>query len=309
MGRTIAIVLLLALGGCAKGFWYRPQVAGTPSAIACPQPCPPVQTPCPTPGPSICAPCPPQPCTPPVCAPEPCVPPPQVPPSKPPAAGARHRPSALAACPTTEEQCVLDHVNRIRCSRGLRPLAWSPGLFRAAQAHSDEQCLHGYMGHGSPDPNRATLLQRMRQAGYDGTVFGEVVAWGYTSPTTVVEGWMNSRDHRAILTDPELKEVGFSRIGEYWTGNFGTPRAAGTATYAAPTPYVAAQPPARSLPPAYTPVRRAAPRPTPRAVQPQPATPPTTYSPPAPRPPVQRYFQPTRPRIPLPTFRVPSRGG
>ena len=30
--------------------------------------------------------------------------------------------------------------------------------------HSLEQQRHGYMGHGSPDPNRRTLLQRMQIA-------------------------------------------------------------------------------------------------------------------------------------------------
>lgn len=207
---------------------------------------------------------------------------------------------------------MLDQVNRIRASRGLGALTWDGQLFRAAQAHSDEQYRFGYMGHSSPDPSRKSLIQRMRISGYDGTVFGEVVAWGYTSPDAVVQGWMNSRDHRAILVDPELKQVGFSRIGEYWTGNFGTPRVQPRRRpYAAPTPYVVAQPRPTPVPPAYRPVRRQAPStaaPRTYPTQPQPAMPRVTTVP-QPRVPVQRYFQAPKPRPSTPTYRPPSRGG
>ena len=129
---------------------------------------------------------------------------------------------------------VLQHVNQIRRSQGLRPLAWSDTLHACARAHSEEQCRYGYMGHESPDPSRRTLVQRMHLAGYQGQMYGEVVAWGYDDAQSVVEGWMNSREHRAILVDGEMTEAAFSRVGQYWTGNFGTPRIAPPARYGPP---------------------------------------------------------------------------
>jgi hypothetical protein len=122
---------------------------------------------------------------------------------------------------TSEELDVLARVNRVRAVQDLRPLGFQPVLWNAARAHSEEQHRHGYMGHGSPDPARNTLSQRMAQAGYDGRVYAEVVAWGYPDTAAVVEGWMNSPEHRRILLDPDLGEAGFSRVGAYWTGNFG----------------------------------------------------------------------------------------
>jgi len=116
---------------------------------------------------------------------------------------------------------VLARVNRVRAVRDLRPLEFHAVLWNSARAHSEEQHRHGYMGHGSPDPARGTLSQRMQQAGYDGRVYAEVVAWGYPDTAAVVEGWMNSPEHRRILLDPDLGEAAFSRVGAYWTGNLG----------------------------------------------------------------------------------------
>jgi hypothetical protein len=140
---------------------------------------------------------------------------------------------------------VLAYVNTIRRQQSLRPLNFHPDLWVAARDHSAEQQRHGYMGHGSPDPQRKRLSQRMGQAGYQGRVYAEVVAWGYPDTRAVVDGWMNSPDHRRILIDPELTEAGFSRIGSYWTGNFGAPRR--FARVATPAPR-AVRPPAASVP-------------------------------------------------------------
>ncbi|MDJ0522751.1 MAG: hypothetical protein QNJ90_11850, partial [Planctomycetota bacterium] len=80
---------------------------------------------------------------------------------------------------TVEEMRVLEEVNRVRAQHHLRSLRFHPNLWIAARDHSIEQDRHRYMGHGSPDPSRRELSQRMALAGYRGSVFAEVVAWGY----------------------------------------------------------------------------------------------------------------------------------
>ena len=120
---------------------------------------------------------------------------------------------------------VLREVNRIRHARSLRPLRFDQRLRQAARDHSAEQMQHGYMGHGSPDPARDELGERVKLVGYRGRAYGEVVAWGYRDCRAVVEGWMNSPPHRAVLLDRDMTEVGFSQAGLYWTGNFGAPDA------------------------------------------------------------------------------------
>ena len=125
--------------------------------------------------------------------------------------------------PTTEDLAIFEEVNRMRASRRLRPFHWDPKLFQAALDHSKEQDRHHYMGHGSPDPRRDDLGDRVKIAGYRARAWAEVVAWGYTGPAHVVQGWMDSKGHREILTDPSLVDAGFSRVGDYFTGDFGTP--------------------------------------------------------------------------------------
>jgi uncharacterized protein YkwD len=81
------------------------------------------------------------------------------------------------------------------------------------------------MGHGSPDPRRDDLADRLRLASYGpARQWAEVVAMGYDGPRSVIVGWMNSRGHRKILMDAGLEEAAFSRVGAYFTGNFGSPR-------------------------------------------------------------------------------------
>ncbi len=309
MRLLVTLLAVTVLTGCSHDFWYRPPRVAGQVQTPCPPPCPEVA---PAP-PTACEPsCPPAcpepyaaPCPPAAAAPCPPPGPAGLPRSTPPRVD---RPLPIQAQaggrPTCDEQAVFDEVNRIRCSMGLRPFRFSPSLHGIAEAHSREQSTYGYMGHSSPDPRRQTLLQRMQLGGYDGMVFGEVVAWGYRTPQSVVEGWMNSRDHRAILVDRDMQEAAYSRIGDYWTGNFGTPSAR-----AAPAPrtgFVPAQAPPRTTyrpsvvpPPPSQELERAptySARPVPRTA-PAPSTQTPLYgAPPAPR------FQPR-------VWRPPLRGG
>lgn len=135
------------------------------------------------------------------------------------------RPSPAGESPTVEDRRTFDEANRMRAEHGLAPFRWSDPLFRAARDHSAEQARYGYMGHGSPDPARDDLADRLRFADCGRLrAWAEVVAYGYEGPASVVDGWMNSRGHRKILLDPNLEEAGFARVGDYFTGNFATGR-------------------------------------------------------------------------------------
>lgn len=170
-----------------------------------------------------------------------------------------------SGAPTGEDFDVLARVNAIRAARGLHALAWNDTIWRAALEHSREQHHHGFMGHGSPDPRRNRLSQRMALAGYRGRMFGEVVAWNYRDAPSVVRGWMESPSHRDILLDRKMTEAAFCRVGEYWTGNFGLPFAAHAAVPYEPAP--CAPPPRR---PATAPSRTRSSLPTPRLPPPPP---------------------------------------
>ncbi len=281
VGALGLLVVLPFVGGCSSGsdFWDRSPCVGGIRQDYCPNPCTP---------PRQC--CPPQQCAPRYAPRQQYAPrpqqqapyaPPQVqqPAQRPPSTANTFPPPApqqQSGPATGEEMEVLRHVNGIRARHGLRPLRFNDRLYIAARDHSLEQQRHGYMGHGSPDPKRAKLSQRIAQAGYHGSAYAEVVAWGYRTTASVVEGWMNSSGHRAILLDGDLTEAGFSRAGQYWTGNFGTPLRYGTHARArtpaprraAPTPrYTPARPAQRpAQAPRQAPVQRAPQRQAPQAV-------------------------------------------
>jgi uncharacterized protein YkwD len=70
-------------------------------------------------------------------------------------------------------------------------------------------------GHTGSDGS--SLAQRVKAAGYTSYAkLGEIVFWsagpGATPAAAAVTWWMNSPRHRAIITDCELTNAGFSAV-------------------------------------------------------------------------------------------------
>ncbi len=123
-------------------------------------------------------------------------------------------------------QEVLTRTNEERAKEGLSPLTWNSKLAKAGSDHCQDMIDNNYFDHysltGSSPGDRATL------AGYTWQWIGENIAAGYNTPESVVEGWMNSPDHRANILLPEFTELGVgirqSPSGRYyWAQEFGTP--------------------------------------------------------------------------------------
>jgi uncharacterized protein YkwD len=113
-----------------------------------------------------------------------------------PAAGAQGR--VLSA----SELSLLQTINAVRKSRGVAPLRVDVHLVRAARAHSADMMRRQYFAHGS-------VTSRALAAGARGPVFGEDLAWasGITA-TWVVNAWLASPSHRAVLLRPGFRRVG-----------------------------------------------------------------------------------------------------
>jgi len=100
-------------------------------------------------------------------------------------------------------------VNAQRAAAGLSGLSHDARLARAARRYSSAMVRQGFFDHVSPQGS--TLSERARAAGWSGRTLGETLGWGSGSlatPAAIVEGWMNSPPHRAILLGG-----GFHRIG------------------------------------------------------------------------------------------------
>ncbi|MFE5215780.1 CAP domain-containing protein [Streptomyces sp. NPDC056626] len=113
-------------------------------------------------------------------------------------------------------------VNAERAKAGCQPLTLNSTLTKAAQAHSADMAAHQNMSHTGSDGS--TPGDRITRAGYTWSSYGENVAYGYSTPEQVMDGWMTSPGHRANILNCSFKEigVGLAQPNSYWTQDFGT---------------------------------------------------------------------------------------
>jgi uncharacterized protein YkwD len=119
--------------------------------------------------------------------------------------GADSRPAAGVGY----SQAVRCLLNAQRASAGLGPLAGDRKLARAARRFSDAMVRQGFFDHVSPQGS--TMDQRIRAAGYPGRTIGETIGWGagaLATPAAIVQAWMQSPPHRAIIMDGRFHQVG-----------------------------------------------------------------------------------------------------
>ena len=126
------------------------------------------------------------------------------------------------------EQDLVARINAFRAARGLATLTVSDTLTAAAKWMSADMGARNYFAHTSLDGRSPT--QRMFDAGYPafGTWTGEDLAAGYTTTADVLNGWINSPAHYAVLVNPQYHAIGVghgyttgSTYGWYWTADFG----------------------------------------------------------------------------------------
>uniref|UniRef100_A0AAU2K094 CAP domain-containing protein n=1 Tax=Streptomyces sp. NBC_00049 TaxID=2903617 RepID=A0AAU2K094_9ACTN len=122
------------------------------------------------------------------------------------------------------QAAVLALVNQERAAAGCPALTANAKLTKAAQDHSADMASHSNMSHTGSDGSDPG--QRITRAGYEWRTYGENVAYGYSTPEKVMEGWMNSPGHKANILNCSFKEIGIglAQPGQYWTQDFGAAR-------------------------------------------------------------------------------------
>ncbi len=118
------------------------------------------------------------------------------------------------------EKEVIRLVNIERKAAGLSELTYDWQLCRVARIKSEDMSKNGYFSHTSP--SYGTPFQMIKSFGISYRSAGENIARGYNSPSAVVEGWMNSKGHRANILNPAFTHigVGYEPNGRYWTQMF-----------------------------------------------------------------------------------------
>lgn len=126
--------------------------------------------------------------------------------------------------PTDNEELLRLHELHNQ-ERGGNYLEMNDKLMVAAQKHAMWMAEKGRMSHTGA--GGSSFWDRITAEGYRGMGGGENVAYGYSSPESVMNGWMNSRGHRNNILNDRWEEVGYgvaySGSNLYWCTVFAVP--------------------------------------------------------------------------------------
>ncbi|MGF1646322.1 MAG: CAP domain-containing protein [Kineosporiaceae bacterium] len=117
-------------------------------------------------------------------------------------------PTQSAGPPSGLLQDVFELVNAERAAAGCPALTIDDRLTEAADAHAADMVDRQYFDHTSPDGS--TPSSRAAAAGYPGSV-AENIATGYSAAAAVVDGWMDSPEHRANILDCDRRVTGIGQ--------------------------------------------------------------------------------------------------
>jgi uncharacterized protein YkwD len=133
----------------------------------------------------------------------------------------------LGTCGNDFETQVFNFVNQERTQRGLVPYQCDLQAGKVARDYSTLMCNTGHFSHTGPDGS--SPWARLKNGGVSFTTAGENIAAGQTTPTSVMNAWMNSPGHRSNILNVKFTHigVGYSNCGNgykhYWTQNFFKP--------------------------------------------------------------------------------------
>jgi uncharacterized protein YkwD len=95
------------------------------------------------------------------------------------------------------------------------PVSWSGSLAKAAYLHSKDMVRNTFLNHTGSDGSSAG--QRISRQGYPWRTYGENIAAGSPTVSSVIHGWLASEMHCRNLMNPAFTEIGAG----YAIGPFG----------------------------------------------------------------------------------------
>ena len=105
---------------------------------------------------------------------------------------------------TAYEAEVLRLVNVERAKYGLSPLVMDKGV--TAVAHLRAKEIVRSFSHTRPDGS--SCFTAAKELGVSYRSAGENIAYGYATPSQVVNGWMNSEGHRKNILSSSFGKIG-----------------------------------------------------------------------------------------------------
>jgi uncharacterized protein YkwD len=118
------------------------------------------------------------------------------------------------------EKQLFAQVNKVRANHGLSQLRLNSRLVAAARAHTADMAERKYLEHDTAAPNAEAWDARIIRFGYaqKGCSYwkvGENIYYGagiYSSPVAVVDAWMKSPAHRAVLLTKVFRNIGVGAV-------------------------------------------------------------------------------------------------
>ncbi len=95
------------------------------------------------------------------------------------------------------------------------PVSWSGNLAMAAYLHSEDMVRKNFLSHTGS--NGSSAGQRISRQGYPWRTYGENIAVGNPTVSSVIQGWLASERHCRNLMNPSFTEIGAG----YAIGPFG----------------------------------------------------------------------------------------
>lgn len=106
---------------------------------------------------------------------------------------------------TTIESEILQLVNEHRKNMNLSELTTLNIVSSVAKGHTEYMVETGAVNHDNFSQRAQTLMDNANAKSV-----GENVAYGFNSAQGVLNGWLNSEEHRKILENPEYTHFGIS---------------------------------------------------------------------------------------------------
>lgn len=119
-------------------------------------------------------------------------------------------PQVLGYASSISPSEVIRLTNEQRQAQGLTPLSQNSVLDSAALAKGNDMLAKGYWAHFAPDGTAPWSF--FSKFGYKYRYAGENLARDFSSASTAVSAWMNSKTHKDNILNPNYREIGIGVV-------------------------------------------------------------------------------------------------